>query len=105
MKTPVDKSIVFTLYSHPMKDAKERWKAHLTFEPGSTDETDAILDIVDGEGTQIDEATFEFAGASIMISHGIGRLKCADFVKGKREGGIWLHRKGAAPVPGALTFE
>lgn len=105
MKTPDDKRIVFTLYSHPMKDAKARWKAHLTFEPGSVDSSDAILDIVDGEGAPIDEATFEFAGASIALSHGVGRLSCADFIKGKHEGGIWLHRKGASPVPGALTFE
>lgn len=105
MKTPADKRIVFTLYSHPMKEAKARWKAHLVFEPDSTDESDAVLDIVDGEGTPIDEATFEFAGASIAISRGSGRLSCAQFVKGKHEGGIWLHRKGEAPVPGALTFE
>ena len=59
MKTPPDKRIVFTLYSHPMKDLRQRWKATLAFEPGSTDDSDANLVINDGCGDPIAEGTFE----------------------------------------------
>lgn len=105
MKTPSDREIVFTLYSHPMKDLKQRWKAGLKFAPGSTDSSYAELSIADGEQTPIVKGVFEFAGAKIKVKNGLGKLKCADFVKGKHEGAIWLHRKGLPPVPGALTFE
>lgn len=105
MRTPDDKTIVFTLYSHPMKDAKQRWKAHLTFPPGATDDTSAVLEIADGEGTPVASGGFEFAGTTVVVSAGRGLLRCGDFVRGKHEGGIWLHRKGVPPVPGALTFE
>lgn len=105
MRTPPDKQVVFTLYSHPMKDAKLRWKAHLTFEPGSTDSSYALLDMHDGDGNAVEKGVFEFAGAKIKVEKGLGRLKCAAFVKGKHDGAIWLHRKGQPPVPGALTFE
>ena len=105
MKTPDDKQIMFTLYSHPMKDLKKRWKAFLVFAPGSTDESEAELTINDGEGNPVASGVFEFAGASIAVKDGKGALRCSDFVKGKHEGGIWLHREGVEPVPGALTFE
>ena len=105
MRTPADKTIVFTLYSHPMKDMKQRWKAHLTFPPGATDDTNAVLEIADGEGAPIASGGFEFAGTTVVVSAGRGLLRCGDFVRGKHEGGIWLHRKGVPPVPGALTFE
>lgn len=105
MRTPADKRVVFTLYSHPMKEAKLRWKATLAFEPGSTDRSFAALEIKDGEGGPVEKGVFEFAGAKIKVKDGVGRLKCAQFVKGKHEGAIWLHRKGQPPVPGALTFE
>ena len=105
MKTPPDKKIALTLYSHPMKDLKMRWKALLTFEPGSTDDSFATLEIADGEGTPVANGVFEFAGCSTKIAAGVGRLRCGDFVKGKHEPAIWLHRKAMAPVPGALTFE
>lgn len=105
MKTPADKRIVLTYYSHPMKDLELRWKAHLTFEPGSTDETDALVDIADGNGDPVASATLELAGQRIKVADGRGALRCGDFVRGKHEGAIWLHRKGRPPVPGALTFE
>lgn len=105
MKTPPDKRIVLTLYSHPMKDLHQRWKATLAFEPGSADDSMANLVINDGCGVPIDEATFEFAGARIPVSAGKGALRCGEFVRGRHEPGIWLYRKGCAPVPGALTFE
>ena len=105
MKTPADKTITLTLYSHPMKDLRMRWKAQVVFAAGSTDETPAEITINDGEGAPIEAATFEFAGVKTPIKAGKGAIRCGDFVKGKHEPAIWLHRKGAAPVPGALTFE
>ena len=82
-----------------------RWKARLVFAPESTDETPAEITMVDGEGTPIKAATFEFAGAQTAIKDGRGVILCGDFVKGKHEPAIWLHRKGMVPIPGALTFE
>ena len=105
MKTPVDKRIVLTYYSHPMKDLKMRWKALLAFAPGSTDATPAEIEIADGEGAPVKGGVFELAGQSIRIKDGKGTVPCGDFVNGKHETAIWLHRKGMVPVPGALTFE
>lgn len=105
MKTPSDRPIVFTLYSHPMKDPLQRWKATLTFPPGATDDAFAELTLHDGEGGPIAAGTFEFAGTRIAVHGGRGLLRCGDFVRGKHEQGIWLYREGMAPIPGALTFE
>lgn len=105
MKTPSDKRIIFTYYSHPMKDVKMRWKALLTFEPGSTDETEAVIRIVDGEGEGIAKGEFEFSGVRARVRDGEARIKCKDFAAGKHEQGIWLYRRGCSPIPGALTFE
>ena len=105
MKTPVDKKITLTIYSHPMKDLKRRWKALVVFAPGSTDASPAAVTMVDGEGTPVEKATFEFAGCQISITDGAGTVRCGDFVKGKHEPAIWVYRDGYAPVPGALTFE
>ena len=105
MRTPAEKRITLTFYSHPMKDLRMRWKAQLVFEPGSTDSSFALLTIADGEGEPVKSGVFEFAGQCTRVRAGKGRLRCGDFAKGKHEPGIWLHRKGVAPVPGALTFE
>ena len=105
MKTPADKTITLTLYSHPTKDLKMRWKAQLVFAAGSTDESFAEITINDGEGTPVAEGMFEFAGTKTPIKDGAGKLRCGDFAKGKHEPAIWLYRKGMVPVPGALTFE
>ena len=105
MNTPPDKRIVFTFYSHPMQDVKLRWKATLAFEPGSSDETPATLAIADGEGVPIAEGRFELAGQRLEVNGGAAAIRCGDFVKGKHEQAIWLHRKGRVSVPGALTFE
>ena len=105
MQTPVDKKITLTLYSHPMKDLKMRWKATVTFAPGSTDASLADVAMADGEGAPVASGTFEFAGREIAIRDGRGTFACGDFVKGKHEPAIWLYRKGLLPVPGALTFE
>ena len=105
MRSPADKRLIFTLYSHPMKDAKLRWKGHLVFEPSSTDESFAELRLEDGEGAPIENGVFEFAGQSLAVAEGRAALRCGDFVRGKHERGIWLHRRGQVSVPGALTFE
>ena len=105
MKTPTDKTITLTLYSHPTKDLKMRWRASVVFAAGSTDETPAEIAIADGEGVPVATGTFEFAGAKTPIRNGRGALRCGDFVKGKHERAIWLYRKGMLPIPGALTFE
>ena len=105
MKTPADKAIMLTFYSHPTKDLKMRWKAQLVFAADSTDETPAEIAINDGEGTPVAAGVFELAGVKTPIRDGRGSIRCGDFVKGKHEPAIWLYRKGAAPVPGALTFE
>ena len=105
MRTPADKKITLTLYSHPTKDLKMRWKASVTFAPGSTDETPAEVSVADGAGEPVASGLLEFAGQKIAIRGGAGSLRCGDFVKGKHEPAIWLHRKGMVPIPGALTFE
>ena len=105
MKTPADKKITLTIYSHPMKDLKMRWKAQVTFAPGSTDDSFAEIAMADGEGAPVAQGKFEFAGQTVDIADGRGRLRCGDFVRGKHEPAIWLYRKGMSPVPGALTFE
>ena len=105
MRTPEDQRIVWTLYSHPMKDARLRWKAHVAFEPGSTDESFAAVEVSDGEGSPVAAGVFEFAGCRIGLADGRGRMRCGDFAKGRHEPGIWLYRPGVQPVPGALTFE
>ena len=88
-----------------MKDLKMRWKALVVFPAGSTDETPAEITINDGEGAPIPSGQFEFAGQKTPIKDGKGAIRCGDFVKGKHEPAIWLHRKGVWPIPGALTFE
>ena len=104
MKTPDDKTVVFTYYSHPEKDLKLRWLMKLTFPAGATAETPLKLDIVDGEGLPIASGRMEVAGCPVTIKDGAGAFPYGDFVKGKHEGGIWLYREGMPPVPGALTF-
>ena len=105
MKTPSDKKIEFTYYSHPVKRPEMRWKAKLAFPPGSTDLTPAMFTIVDGDDAPVPEAEFEFAGRRIAVVGGHGEIPCGDFLRGIHEGGLWLHRKGMPPIPGALTFE
>ena len=105
MKTPADKTITLTLYSHPMKDPKLRWKAQVVFAPGSTDATPARITMKDGVGEPVESGVFEFAGRKTPIEGGIGTIGCGDFAAGRHEPSIWLYREGYAPVPGALTFE
>ena len=104
MKTPEDKAITFTFGSHPAKDPKMRWEAKLSFPPGATADTMLTLTVVDGEDTPVGGGLFEFAGMKIRISDGSAQISYRDFIKGKNETALWLHRKGMLPVPGGLTF-
>lgn len=104
MKTPADKRIVFTFASHPMRDARQRWRAELEFPPGSTSETMLPIRMVDGEETPVAEGTFEFAGLLLPVRNGAASLTFAEFVAGKHSVPLWLHRPGLEPVPGGATF-
>ena len=104
MKTPADKTVVFTYVSHPIKSLKMRWQATLTFPAGADGKTLLPFSFEDGEGAPIESGQFEFSGRMIDIKAGKGSLAYADFVKGKHETAVWMHRKGMEPIPGSLTF-
>ena len=104
MKTPPDKTIAFTFISHMTEEPEQRWIAHLTFPPGAVGETELQIEIIDGEDAPVREGVFEFAGLSLPVRDGLATIRYADFVKGKHEVPLWLHRKGMPPVPGGLTF-
>ena len=103
MKTPADKTVIFTFVSHPTSHIPWRWTATLTFPAGANESSALPLEIVNGEGDPV-TGTFEFAGRQIPVKEGKGTLSYADFIKGKHATGVWLHRKGIEPVPGILTF-
>jgi len=104
MKTPDDKSIAFTFASHPTKNPLERWKAVLSFPPGAGPDSELSIAMVDGDGNPVAEAIFEFAGMKLPIRNGEVRLTYADFIRGKHEVPLWVHRPGMPPIPGGLTF-
>ena len=104
MKTPPDKTIAFTFISHMTAKPELRWIAHMTVPPGSDADTVLQIEIIDGEDRPVDEGVFEFAGCSLPVRDGLASIRYADFVKGKHEVPLWLHRKGMPPVPGGLTF-
>lgn len=104
MRTPADKTIVFTFGSHPMKDSSQRWLARLTFPAGADETTDLPITIVDGEENPVADGLFEFAGRGLPVKDGRTSIAYADFISGKHETALWLHRRGMPPVPGGLTF-
>ena len=105
MKTPDDKRIIFTYHSLPSKNAAFRWKARLVFEPGSRDGDLAEMEVFDGDGCKVELGVLEFAGLRLKVKDGRASITCGDFVKGKHEPSIWLHRKGRPSSPGVVTFE
>ena len=105
MKTPSDKTIAFTLVSQMTAEAERRWMARLTFPPGSDGETVLPVEVLDGNDTPVAEGTLEFAGQRLQVRNGTASIRYADFVKGKHEVPLWLHRKGMRPVPGVATFD
>lgn len=104
MKTPADKPISFVYVSHPAHEMKMRWSAKLHFKGGEDDGSSLELEIHDGEGEAVKSGAFEFAGKTLKVENGKAVISCRDFVAGKHERAIWLHRAGMAPVPGGLTF-
>ena len=104
MKTPADKTIAWTFGSHPMKRLESRWTAKLTFPPGATAETVLPIELLDGTGEPVEAGVFEFAGRQLPVRAGAASITYADFIKGKHEVALWLHRPGLPPVPGGLTF-
>jgi len=103
MKTPPDKTVAFTYVSHPTKDISWRWTATLTFPAGADETTGLPLEIVDGNSRPV-TGTFEFAGQKLPVTDGKGTLSYVDFIRGKHEPAVWLHRKNIEPIPGSLTF-
>ena len=104
MKTPEGKTITMTFGSHPMRDLTQRWIARITFPGSAGPETVLELRVTDGEETPVDEGVFEFAGQRLEVRRGRASLTYAQFVAGKHETALWLHRPGLKPVPGGLTF-
>ena len=104
MKTPDDKTIAFTFMSHPEGLPEQRWKAKLTFPPGSGKDSILPITVVDGNEDPIGFGTLELAGMKIPVTDGCASIKYSDFVKGKHSVPLWLYRDGVQPVPGGLTF-
>ena len=104
MKTPEDKTVVFTFGSHPMKDLALRWTARVTFPPGATAQTTLPIEIVDGHESPVCAGTFAFAGQRLAVADGAASISYSDFIAGKHEVDLWLYRPGCPPVPGGLTF-
>ena len=104
MKTPPDKTIVFTLISHRTAKPKLRWMARVTFPPGADGDTMLPIEISDGEDEPVRAGTLEFAGQHLRVKDGVAELRYSDFVAGVHSVPLWLHRRGMPPVPGGLTF-
>ena len=105
MKTPEGKTIAFTFISQPTADPKCCWVAKLTFPGGSDSKSILPIYVTQGDGSPVPEAIFEFAGKRLAVRDGHARIAFADFVKGKHESALWLHRKDVPqPMPGGLTF-
>ena len=104
MKTPPDKTIAFTFVSHPTHALGLRWTATVVFPQGSTAEAILPIALVDGRGKPVRSGVFEFAGQRLAVRDGAASLSYADFVRGKHEVALWLHRPGLPPIPGGLTF-
>ena len=104
MKTPDDKAISFLFVSHPTKDPGWRWSVRLDFPPGAAADATLRLSAADGLGRPVAHGFFEFAGRMLEITDGAGAMAYSDFIAGRHETSLWLHRKGIPPVPGGLTF-
>lgn len=104
MRTPKGKKVIFTFVSPVAKDRKACWMASLIFKSDAGE--DAVFDILvkDGEDTPVPEAVFEFAGCALKVKSGKASISYKDFIKGKHESAIWLHRPGFPATPGLLTF-
>ena len=104
MRTPQEKKIIFTLVSHLAKNRKTCWFASVVFSPGATAETCFPIIVKNGEDELVSEGVLEFAGQMLNITEGAASIRYCDFIKGKHETALWLHRDGMMPIPGGLTF-
>lgn len=104
MRTPSDKPLSFVFVSFPAHEMKMRWSAKLNFK-GSEDSSSVLdIEVHDGEGEAVKKGVFEFAGQMLAVNDGLTKISYADFIAGKHDRAIWLHRKGFPPIPGDLTF-
>lgn len=104
MKTPADKTLAFTFKSDPVLPLKHRWTAVVTFPAGAGAETVLPIAVTDGEENPVGAGTLELAGRRLKVVRGKTEIVFADFIRGKHETGLWLHRRGVDPVGGGLTF-
>lgn len=104
MKTPDEKTIVFTFKSHPLKNPALCWEARVTFPPGAGAETPLPIAVTDGAGSPVAAGVFEFAGRELPVKDGRAEISYGDFIAGKHATALWLHRPGQEPLPGGLTF-
>ncbi len=104
MRTPPGKSIAITFHSHQTKKLEMRWRAILSFPPDAGSEATVDITVLDGLNAPVKAGSLELAGLLINVKDGKAAISFGDFVKGKHEKAIWLHRKGMLPIPGALTF-
>ncbi len=104
MRTPEGKVVAFTFMSHPEKDAKLRWTAKIEFPAGATAGTVLNVTVVDGNEEAVSAAVFEVAGKRLKVVDGRASLTYEEFIRGKHEVALWLHREGMASIPGGLTF-
>ena len=105
MRNPVDQAVRFVFASHPAKLLPLRWRAELVFPAGALGESELPLTVTDGTGAKVAEGVLEIAGRKLAVTDGAATIRFADFVAGKHETSLWLHRPGQPPVPGGLTFE
>lgn len=96
--------IHFTFMSHPTPELSIRWQAVVTLPVELKPETALPIEVADGNGEPVAEATFEFAGRRLKVKDGKASITYAEFLKGKSNTALWLYRKGHWPIPGGLTF-
>ena len=104
MTSPPDKTIAFTYMALPLVPHTHRWTAKVTFPPGSTAECDLPVEVKDAAGKPLASGTLEIAGRRLRVRDGQASIRFADFVAGKHESKLFLHRRGCAPAAGDLTF-
>lgn len=87
-----------------MPNPSQRWKAVVSFPPGSGQDSLLPIEVVNGNGEPIKKGVFEFAGQKLTVIDGKSQILYADFIKGKHSVPLWLHRSGMDSVIGGLTF-
>ena len=104
MRTPPDKTIAFTFTALPLVPPARRWTAKLTFPPGATGASELPVAVCDAAGRPLASGSLEIAGRRLPVRDGRAAIRFADFVAGKHEKKLCLHRRGCAPAAGDLIF-